>query len=192
VSVLPSENSAPRSSRRRNIQFVCDFYVPEVHAGVVDYAREAGWSLSDFKCFFPSRMLDEDESYDGILTIATLHELSSWLKTQCCPVLRLLCSEQDFKCPSVEPDSIAIGERAAEHLLMLGSPLFAFYRLWDSPETRRLWEGFSGALAKAGKKAHFIDFSPGRTLKEAFAPRHQRCSDARIANPGGHRGARSG
>ena len=35
------------------MQFVCDFYVPEVHAGVVAYAQAAGWSLLDTTIYVP-------------------------------------------------------------------------------------------------------------------------------------------
>lgn len=140
----------------------------------MEYARAAGWSLSDFKCFLPSKMLETGEPFDGYLTIATLEELPAWLKARSAPVVSMLCSQKDLGFPSVEPDCVAIGVRSAEHLLTLGSPLFVFYRAQETPETRRLWEGFSGTLAKAGKKAHLIDFSAGRTIEEVAVPRQRR------------------
>lgn len=155
----PPENLASVPSGRRSVQFVCDLSVPEVHAGVVDYAGAAGWALSDWGCYFPSSLFSSHERFDGILAIVVQDPLCAWLKAQPCPVVRLLCSERDLPCPAIEPDCLAIGALAAEHLLTLGSPTFAFYRSCDTSETRRLWEGFSGALAAAARKAHFIDYA---------------------------------
>ncbi len=159
------------SRGRRNIQFLCDFYLPEVHAGVLDYARSAGWALSDFKCFAQNRLFDESEQFHGFLATVTDAKLSDWLKRQSRPMVRLLCSEQDLPCPSVEPDSLAIGTMGAEHLLGLGAPTFAFYRGIPAGETDRMWTGFSERLKAAGRAAHFIDFGqanlpdPGTTSR---------------------------
>jgi LacI family transcriptional regulator len=96
------------------------------------------------------------------------------LKRQNRPMVQLLCSEQNLACPSVEPDCLAMGTRAAEHLLTLGSPSFAFYRSCKAAETQRLWEGFSSAIAAAGHKAHFIDFSTHAPGRETTIPRRKR------------------
>lgn len=123
--------AAPREPGRtarlmpRRVQLVCDFYISEVHAGVVDYARTAGWSLFDGKCYIPT--LAYTEECDGILAVATMPELAGWLRAQSRLVVRLLCSDMELPFPAVEPDSVGIGARGAEHFLSHGSPNCAFF-----------------------------------------------------------------
>lgn len=131
---------------------------------MVDYARAAGWSLYDKKCYVPA--LDYTEECDGILAIATMADLAAWLRAQSCPVVRLLCSDMELPFPAVEPDSVGIGARGAEHFLSLGSPNCVFYTGWLTRETEAIWRGFSTTLAAAGKGARLVDFKAGCAGKE--------------------------
>jgi LacI family transcriptional regulator len=161
ISVMPASpklpSNAPPPKQRRNIQFVCDHYITEVHGGVVDYARKAGWSLYDGSCYVPS--LKVDEMWDGILATVILPELAAELRAQSCPVVRLTCASELLPFPAVEQDSVGIGAMGAAHLLTLGSPTFAFYRVCSTDEIVRIWTGFSRTLAAAGKTAHLLDSS---------------------------------
>jgi LacI family transcriptional regulator len=141
------------------VQFVCDIYVPEVHAGVVAYSQAAGWRLLDSSVYLPTTLMKYHEELDGIVATIAMPELCQWVKEQNCPVARLLSTQQCSEFPSVEPDSKAIGVRGAEHLLSLGSPTFVFYRSEESPETRLLWEGFSETIRAAGHNPHLLDFA---------------------------------
>ncbi len=154
----PSQASTVPKERRL-VEFVCDFYVPEVHAGIVDYARKAGWSLLDTTVYAPSTLLKYSEDSAGIVAIVSQPELAEWLKMRKRPVVRLLCTMHGSDFPAVEPDGYAIGARGAEHLLTLGLPTFVFYRAAETEETRKMWAGFSSTIEAAGHQSHLLDFS---------------------------------
>jgi LacI family transcriptional regulator len=162
-SVIQFRSSAANQMRR--IEFICDIYHAEIHAGIVDYARTAGWSLYDGKCYDLESTYSEPS--DGILTIFARPRLFKWLKAQRCPVVQLLSlNGEDSPFPVVEPDPAAIGVRAAEHFLTLGSPTCVFYRTWPRDGRETCWESFSAILRAAGRTVHFIDFSVGRSFQE--------------------------
>ena len=166
--MLKSTAAEPRASaarRPRKVQFFCDYYLAEVHAGVVDYARTAGWSLYDGKCYDLENPYTEPG--DGMLTIVARPRLDAWLKTQTCPVVQLLSligGERPF--PVVGTDAGAIGTMAAEHFLTLGSPNCVYYRVWHPDGREASWERFAATLEAAGRTAHLIDFAVGQTHEE--------------------------
>lgn len=150
---VPSTDSTPAAPRARlHVQLVTDIYFGEIHEGVVEYSRTAGWDLFDGKCFFPSSTRQED--WDGVLGIVSTAETRSWLETQTCPVVHIL---ESAAVPAVDADWEEIGRHGAEHLLSLGSLACAFYRLGESVQTNRMWDGFSGTLAAAGREVHLLD-----------------------------------
>lgn len=161
MSGMPTSALSPSVRRKPlRVQFVCDRYYAEVHAGVVDYAHSAQWALYDGKCYMPTTPYTE--TCDGILAIVTLHELADWLNEQTCPVVRLLCTPFLEKHPAVEPDVEAIGRRGAEHFLSIHASNCVFYRAWFTDETERTWRAFNAAIERAGGKATLFDFSEGR------------------------------
>src|SRR5688572_11547340 len=97
----------PATQQQRRIEFICDIYHAEIHAGIVDYARTAGWSLYDGKCYDVESNYSEPS--DGILTVVARPRLFEWLKDQPCPVVQLLSLiGEDSPFPVVEPDPAAI------------------------------------------------------------------------------------
>jgi LacI family transcriptional regulator len=159
------ELRASAVQRPRQVQFFCDYNVAEVHAGVVDYARTAGWSLYDGKCYDVENNYSEPS--DGILTIVVRPRLARWLRTQKCPVVQLLSVfGRALPFPKVESDAAAIGLRAAEHFLTLGSPNCVFYRTWLPDGREPAWDTFAATLRAAGRTVHLIDFAAGLTFKE--------------------------
>lgn len=170
-SVAEARLAPARPARR--IAFFCDIYVTEIHAGVVDYARSAGWALYDNKCYDVEN--DYSEPSDGILTVVARPRLFEWLNAQTCPVVQMLSligGDRPF--PLVEPDAAAIGVRAAEHFLTLGAPNCVFFRAWHPDGREASWETFAATLRAAGRTAHLIDISIGRTFKEiTMLPRQE-------------------
>jgi LacI family transcriptional regulator len=169
---------APRASaatqQPRKVEFFCDIYLTEIHAGVVDYAREAGWALYDGKCYDVENTYSEPA--DGILTVVARPRLLEWLKAQTVPVVQMLSLiGGDAPFPVVQPDPAAIGVRAARHFLTLGSPNCVFYRTWLPDGREACWETFAATLRAAGRTVHLIDFAAGRTFKEITTfPRQER------------------
>lgn len=157
----PAKSAAPAPpTQTRRVQFHCDIYRAEVHAGVIDYSRQAGWALYDGQIYVPS--VPYAEPCDGILAIAGFPALVDWLSQQGVPVVRLLCSRADLPYPAVEPDPEAIGVRAARHFLTLGSPHCVFYTAWLTDETESLFRGFSETLRAAGRAVTLLNFGEGR------------------------------
>lgn len=150
----------------RRVQFHCDLYFPEVHAGIVDYARSANWMLYDGKCYLPSNPYTEP--CDGMLVIVAQKEMADWAKKQTCPKVRLLCSSFAEKEPSVETDPKAIGSRGAEHFLTLGAPNCVFYTGWMIGENELMWNGFKSAMAAAGRTATLLNFGEGRSIENSL------------------------
>ena len=143
----------------RRIQFVTDFYLAEMHAGIVDYARQANWILHDGICYMPSALGSYDEPSDGILALVAFPELKDWLLQRKVPVIRMHCAGRELPFPAVEPDPVAIGATAARHLLTLGQPHFAYYSYGNSKETDACWEGFAAVLRAAGTDPIRLNFS---------------------------------
>ena len=135
-----------------------DFYLAEVHAGVVDYAREARWILQDAACYIPSVLTQIVEPFDGVLATAVFPPLQAWLRKLKVPVVRMACADRQLPFPAVEPDPEAIGAKAAQYLLTLGNPHFAYYCTASVEETRACWTGFSRVLRAAGHEPTLLDF----------------------------------
>ena len=160
-----SEPHVSAAKQLRRVAFYCDIYLVEIHAGVVDYARTAGWALYDGKCYDVENTYSEQ--VEGILTVVARPRLSEWLQAQTCPVVQMLSligGKQPF--PVVESDPAAIGARAAEHFLTLGAPNCVFYRTWLPDGREACWETFAATLRAAGRTAHFVDFAAGRSFHE--------------------------
>lgn len=148
-------SSVPGGQRSRlHVQLVTDVYIGEIHEGVVDYSRLAGWDLFDGKCFFPAST--RQEAWDGVLGIISTPGTKEWLKSIDCPVVHIMENPGNPAVPAVDADWVAIGTRGAEHLLSLGSLTCVFYRLGESRETHEMWSGFSGVLAAAGHTAQLL------------------------------------
>ncbi len=147
-----------------------DFYLAEVHAGVVDYARESGWILQDSACYMPEVLPQIREPFDGVLAIAVFPRLQTWLRKLRMPVVRMACADRTLPFPAVEPDPRAIGEKAAQHLLALGNPHFAYYSTLSSNETAACWEGFSSTIRAAGHEPTWLDFGAATPSKAGINP----------------------
>ena len=133
------------------VAIVVDLYVAEVHAGVIDYAKQAGWILRDRQCY--DRDSAHNMPWDGILSIALRPALSDWIRQWKCPVVRMLCGTLPEDAPLVEPDPVRIGAAGARHLLTLGQKKCAYFNFRETGETDRQWRGFEDVMLAAGRKA---------------------------------------
>ena len=153
----------------RRVLFITDFYLEDVLAGVVNYARQAGWELNA-NMRFHGLLPPATEPCDGILATVTKARVRDWLAARPeCPMVRMIGTEFDLPYPAVEGDYVAAGREGARHLLALGHVHFAFYSLYNIPEVREAWKGFKGELATAGQSVRHLDFfaaHPGRHPSE--------------------------
>ncbi len=170
---------APRRNgrnRHRRVLFVTDFYLEDLLAGIVDYARLAGWELNA-NMRFHGLLPPVTEPCDGILATVTKARVRDWLAARPeCPIVRMIGTEFDLPYPGVEGDYRAAGRSGARHLLELGHVHFAFYSLYDIPEVRELREGFEAELRAAGQSARRLDFFAARPGRHPADMTHQeRC-----------------
>lgn len=152
---------------RPRILFVTDFYLEGVLAGVVSYAREAGWILdANMRLHgrFPPR-----QGAAGILATIQTSRVRDWLeKSEGCPIVRILVSKFPLDFPAVEPDYFAAAQAGARHLLSLGHSSFAFYSLSGLGDEQEAREGFSAVMKKSGRDVHFLDFSAVNPNRDVF------------------------
>lgn len=134
-----------------------DFYVPQVHEGVVAYAVEAGWwgGLSQLTLpFQTSRVADR---WDGILTLAAYPDLILALQSTSSPTVQMYAATSDLPAPAVVVDWTKVGALGARHLLERGYPQLAFYMKSRRPETLMMRDGFMDAARSAGLKPIVLD-----------------------------------
>ncbi|HTI98888.1 MAG TPA: substrate-binding domain-containing protein [Dongiaceae bacterium] len=170
VSVAPRERA-----KGGRILFVTDFYLEGMLAGIVDFAREAGWDL-DANMRLHGRFPPADNAA-GILATVRGERVRDWLaKQNNCPIVRMLVSPFDLPYPAVEADYRAAGEVGARHLLELGHVHFAFYALQNSEDTAEAWSGFSSVLKAGGRRATLLDWS-AQNLNRGYldVARDERC-----------------
>ncbi len=109
------------SSRRPRIFLGLDYYLADVHRGVLEYARQNSWMLDGHYAYF--RDLNPASEYDGM--IVSLFDENSPLAqyvrehaSRGVPVVNF--SPQNFPYPQVWEDNVAIGAMAAENLINCG------------------------------------------------------------------------
>src|ERR1041385_1904594 len=93
--------------KSRRVLFVTDFYLEGVLAGIVDYAREAGWELDAnmrLHGYFPPAT-----DAAGILVTAESERVREWLAAhRNLPAVRMIATPFDLPCPAVEADYRAV------------------------------------------------------------------------------------
>lgn len=154
---LPGAASSSSGTPLR-VLFVTDFYLENLLAGVVAYAREAGWELDAnmrLHGIFPPAV----NAAGIVATIAGGADgrVRDWLAAQKgCPIVRMFPTRFDLPYPAVETDYVAAGRAGAKHLLELGNVNYAFYSLGVQPDSLEVWQGFSAELAALGRHAHLL------------------------------------
>jgi LacI family transcriptional regulator len=164
-----------RSGKPRRVLFVTDFYLENVLAGIVDYAREAGWELDANMRLHGYLPPVADAA--GILAMIQTDRVREWLARQQCPVVRMIATPFDLPYPAVEADYRAAGQAGARHLLALGNVHYAFYWQEDQRDSLEALGGFEAELALARRLVHRLNLAaafPGRKVFEVVREERQR------------------
>ena len=145
-------------SRRPRIFFGLDYYLVDVHRGVLEYARQNDWMLDGHYAYF--RELFPTSEYDGMI-VSLFDEkspLAEYVREHAergIPVVNF--SPQDHPYPQVWEDNRAIGAMAAEYLL--GCGYRSLVGIGARPEYRTgslRMEGFFAAAKQAGVEVQIL------------------------------------
>jgi len=114
-------------SRPHIFMYMQFYYSSELHRGIAQYAREAGWSLNT--SMYRSGHLP-NRKWDGVVGAFDEHDdfYNQFVRPNRIPAVSLT---ETRSMPCVLPDNTAIGAMGAAHLIELGYKNFAFY-FWQS------------------------------------------------------------
>ncbi len=147
--------------------FVTDFYLEGLLAGIVEYARDAGWML-DANMRLHGRFPPVEEAA-GILATVQSARVRNWLAARRnCPIVRLIVARFELPYPAVEADYAAAGRAGARHLLELGHVHLAYYSQFMMSDAREAQDGFVAELAAAGRRPHILDLSAAFPRRDSF------------------------
>jgi LacI family transcriptional regulator len=157
----------PRPRKRRRVLFVTDFYLESLLAGIVEYARGAGWIL-DANMRLHGRFPPAKEAA-GILATVQSARVRDWLRAQPkIPIVRMTVAPFELPYPAVESDYGAAGRAGARHLLELGHVHFAFYSQFVMRDAREAQDGFVAELASVGRQARVLNLSAAFPRRDSF------------------------
>ena len=137
-----------------------EWYDHEMHSGVAQYARQAGWVLDNWMVHFGR--IPAHWRGDGIigLVVDPHGDVARFLRHWRRPAVDLVREVPGLKVPRVLADNQAIGRVAAEHLLSCGLKHLAFCYLWGNWVEGERMRGFQQAVEKAGRNFYPLDFTP--------------------------------
>jgi LacI family transcriptional regulator len=138
----------------RRVLLVMDYYLHQVHEGVVDYARRAGWVLDARSHHFGQ--LPIGWQADGILAfIGSNQACGPAVLASGLPVVNMSQYGMKFGFPSVQLDNQNAGQLAADHLIGRGIHELAMVQFSPksrTSEARR--SGFAEATLGYGRRFH--------------------------------------
>ncbi len=113
--------------KRPTILFALDYYMADVHRGVVEYARRAGWILDGTYAY--THQINPEKEYDGMvvslrLMDSPLGECVATHQKRGVPIVDF--SRKPWGFPKVWEDDFAIGQLGGEHLLGCGHRSLVF------------------------------------------------------------------
>lgn len=114
-------------TKRPLILFALDYYMADVHRGVVEYARRAGWILDGTYAY--TRQVNPAKKYDGVIVSlrsndSPLGECVQAHHKRGIPIVDF--SRGPWPFPRVWEDDFSIGRLAGEHLLGCGHRSLVF------------------------------------------------------------------
>jgi len=114
-------------SSERYVLFALGWYYPEIHRGVVRFARDHQWHVTaDFDDLVPRHWRG-----DGVITLLGARQnLWKSLRKLDVPIVDLAESRPNIRLPRVTMDNAAIGRMAARYFLDRGYRNFAFFHRW--------------------------------------------------------------
>jgi len=141
------------------------FLSPERQAGIVRYARQAGWivdwSLPRYHAVGQDQQYLDASQYDGVLALCS--KASPWLpellRTFTIPVVDMWADYPQQRFPRVLLDNVAIGRAAANHLLWRGFKNLLFYtHAIEAKAAEARHEGFAQAGRAAGAQVQQLNW----------------------------------
>jgi LacI family transcriptional regulator len=116
---------SPKSARKRVLMALA-YYDPRTHAGITQYARQAGWVVDATMAHYGT--LPEHWQGDGIITVLfpDRPEIARFVRRADVPTVSLTNDLPRVKVPRVLLDNVKIGRMGAEHLLDRGFWNLAF------------------------------------------------------------------
>jgi LacI family transcriptional regulator len=151
-----SDRPVAAAPRARRVLLAMDYYLHQVHAGVVDYARRAGWILDARAQHL--RQLPVGWSADGVLTfIGSNDEFGPALRASKLPMVNMSPWGAKFSIPSVQLDNHQAGQLAADHLMGRGFRQLAMVQFSPTSLTSNArFQGFKSTVLKAGRDFHTL------------------------------------
>jgi LacI family transcriptional regulator len=131
-----------------------DYYLHQVHEGVVDYARRAGWILDARSQHH--MQLPIGWQAEGVLAfIGSSDVFGPELRASGLPIVNMSPWGAKFSIPSVQLDNHGAGQLAAEHLLERGFQHLAMVQFAQfSLTSNARFQGFKSAVLKSGRTFH--------------------------------------
>ena len=146
-------------SSERYVLFALGWYYPEIHRGVVRFARDHRWHVTaDFDDLVPKHWQG-----DGVITLlGARQDLWKSLRKLDVPIVDLAESRPDIRLPRVTMDNAAIGRMAARYFLDRGYRNFAFFHRWGLGASHRRRDSFQAELARYGYDCEVLSWKKGR------------------------------
>jgi LacI family transcriptional regulator len=148
--------------RRRRVLLALSWYAGQIHEGVAQFAREAGWILN--LDALRSGSIPPNWRGDGIIAILGSNDrLDRQVLGMGVPVVNIGYGGP-ARLPTVTTDDVAIGRLAVEHFVSRGFRHYAFYLESGGPGERNRCRAFTDAVTDRGFTPHLIDWphGPGR------------------------------
>jgi len=143
---------------RKRVLMALGYYDPRTHAGISQYARQAGWILDATMAHYGT--LPDYWQGDGIITVlfSDRPEVARLVRRARIPTVSLTNDMPRVKVPRVLLDNVKVGRMGAEHLLDHGFWNLAFYKCTNNEDVRERERGFNQRLAEARLKPHLLDW----------------------------------
>lgn len=153
----PRVQTQAKSARKRVLMALA-YYDPRTHAGITQYARQAGWVVDATMAHYGT--LPEHWQGDGIITVMfpDRPDIARFVRRANVPTVSLTNDMSRVKVPRVLLDNVKIGRMGAEHLLDRGFWNLAFYKCTDHEDVLEREQGFRRRLAEADKQCRILDW----------------------------------
>jgi LacI family transcriptional regulator len=143
-------------STRRTVLYLQGWNVPALHEGIVDYAKEAGWTLDNGMCY--SSIIPSESKPDGVICRHAFQpDIIDFARELGVPTVAFEHAP-NFPVPRVYYDDESIGAMAARHLLERGFRTLGFVHLRHTPQQQPRMTGFRREVEAAG--ATFVEMAP--------------------------------
>ncbi|EDM26431.1 xylose operon regulatory protein [Lentisphaera araneosa HTCC2155] len=144
-------------SKTPEIILALDWYDYRIHQGVVNVARENGWSLLFLQNSFRSSAVPAAWRGDGAITLIHSAETYQFFQTHKIPVVDLGLNKHGLAIPRVVTDNVELGRMAAEHFLERGFTHFYALSTNNIQMFQERYQAFKETLMKKGYDCEIIE-----------------------------------